>query len=356
MNLIEKFNETINLSDDIQSASFLNENKLAILTRTGEVILYSMKTKEQEKLFETNPENGILYSDGGFDPNAQSSIYTMDDIIVVVNDYKKHGFVLNLKENYLRNFNREDYHADISKYPIALFNRGGDPHLIFGAAWNKIQIANLTTLQILTADKSLIGENAEQRQIDLFKIYGQDNKQFWPNEFDYFFGGLILSPNGKQFLSAGLAWGSFDTCYLFDIEDFISNHRIKAMHLGEWTHANRGICFVDDVTVAVLYNPCAEDDAVKDTPYEIRLYDTNGKGQKGIIKLPTLLNLDGALLFYQQTARQFYTFSSEIGLVVLSAMGEFVFHSPDFCPLQYDVRYDRFICHKKKQLAVYQIK
>ena len=75
--------------------------------------------------------------------------------------------------------------------------------MIYGVAWNKIHVANLTTRQVLTADKSLIEEGAEQ------------------HHFDYFFGGLTISPNGKKFLSAGWIWGSYDACAIYDIEDFI---------------------------------------------------------------------------------------------------------------------------------------
>lgn len=356
MNLITIFDGTVELADDIQAAELWNKTEIIILTCTGEVILYNIETNNAETLFETNPKRGIQYADGGFDPTAQSSIYTMDDIIVVVNDYKKHGFVLNRKESYLVHFSREDYHADISKYPIALFKRKDEPHMIYSTAWNKVQIVSLTTRQVLTADKSLIEENAEQRHIDFYNKHKESNKLFWPREYDYFFGELTISPNGKQFLSAGWVWGSFDGCNLFDIEDFISNHRIKDTAVGGWEHENRGICFVDDETVAVLYNPCIEDGAVKDAPYEIRMYHANGCGEKSIVKLQAPLNLDGASLCYRQAEQRFYVFSHKVGLAAISLTGDIVFHSPDFVPQQYNKTYHQFICHNKRQIGIYQMK
>lgn len=356
MELIENINREINLSADIQTISFLSETELVILTCAGEVILYNVKSEHSEILFETNSTRGIRYLDGGFDPTAESSIYTMDDIIVVVNDYKKHGFVFNRRENYLIHFSREDYHAEISRYPVALFYRFGEPHIVYSVAWNRLHITNLTTRQVLTADKSLIKENAEQSHLDFYQKHEEGNKLFWPYEYDYFFGELILSPNHQKFLSAGWVWGSFDYCNLFDIEDFISNHRIKEINIGGWEHDHRSICFVDDETIAVLYNPYTEDGADKDTPYEIRLYHTNGEGEKGIIVLQSALKLDGAQLIYQKSAHRLCTFSPEVGLAVISMSGELVFHSPDVSIKRYDERYDQFICYDKKQFMIYQLR
>jgi hypothetical protein len=122
LNLVEIYNDEICLQNDIQAASLLREHEIVMLTDIGEVLLFNYKTKEQKTLFDAKKGHGFHFTDGGFDPSADSSIYTMGDIIVVVNNYKNHGYVLNRKENYLTHFSREDYYAEISKYPIALFN------------------------------------------------------------------------------------------------------------------------------------------------------------------------------------------------------------------------------------------
>ncbi|MCL1917257.1 MAG: hypothetical protein FWG14_02900 [Peptococcaceae bacterium] len=358
LNLVMVFDDQINLENDIQSAAFFNEGEVVILTNKGEVLLYNFHTKEHKDLFETNPGKGLQYSDGGFDPSADSSIYTLDNIIVVVNNYKRHGFVLNRKEHSLINLWREEYHADISRYPIALFkNEKDEPHLIFGVDWNQIQIANLTTRQVLTADKSLIEEDAEKKHIDFYKNYEEANKLFWPNEYDYFYGKLMMSPDKTKLLSAGWVWGSADCLNLYDVEDFISNHRIKDVTIGVWEHNNRAACFVDNETIAVLCNPCRDDeeDAVKDAPDDIRLFHADGQGEKCKIALQIPLDLSRAELFYHQMTQCFYTFSKEAGVAVISLNGEIVFHEPSFIPQQYDLCHNRFIRYDKKRLSIFKI-
>jgi hypothetical protein len=358
MKLVEVFNEKLNLQNDIQSASLLSESEIVILTNKGEMLLYNYKTQEQEALFDAKKGLGFTYSDGGFDPSADSSIYTMDDIIVVVNNYKKHGYVLNRKESYLTHFSREDYHAEISKYPVALFkNENDEPHLIYAVAWNHIQIVNLCTRQVLTAAKSLIEDGAEQRHIDFYKKYEENNKLFWPNGYDYFFGKLSMSPNMKKFISAGWVWGSFDACDLYDVEDFISNPRIKVTPIHGGEHMNRAVCFVDNETVAVVCNPCLDDEegVANDSPYEIRLYHADGSGEKNKLTLKTSLDLSDAELFYHQTKQCFYTFSEKIGTAIISLTGDITFHAPDFVPQKYDERHNQFIRYDGKQFSVYDV-
>ncbi len=358
MRFVEVFNMKMNLQDDIQTASLLNKHEAVILTNTGEVFLFNFKKQKQDKLFETNPTKGIQYSDGGFDPAAESSIYTMDDIIVVVNNYKKHGFILNRTENYLLHFSRTDYYAAISKYPIALFkNEKGQPHLIYGVDWNRLQIANLTTRQVLTATKSLIEVDAEQQHFDFYKKHKEDNKLFWPSEYDYFYGKLLMSPNGEKFLSAGWVWGSYDCCKIYDLADFISNPRISDETIGFWENNNNAICFVDNETIAVIYDPSVEEanGANKDDPHEIRLYHADGQGDKETIVLKPSLDLGGAELFYHQTNQCFYTFSEKIGTAAIALSGEIIIHQPTKFPQNYDLLHDCFICYDKDNLNVFQI-
>ena len=175
----------------------------------------------------------MRYSDGGFDTLAQTSIYTLNEILVVVNDFKRHGFVHYPDKYHALHLWREDYHVDISTYPIALYkNSDGVPHLVFAEAWNHVQIMNLDTRQILTASKSLIERNAEEKHIEFYKKFSEDNKLAWPRPYDYFFGKLYISPNQKKFSSAGWVWGSYDSYLVFDIDNFIYSNRISDIKIG----------------------------------------------------------------------------------------------------------------------------
>ncbi len=107
-----------------------------------------MLRKKQLVLFSRLKETAFIlsksvfnYSDGGFDITAKTSIYTIDEIVLVVNDFKRHGFVHYPGKYHALHLWREDYHANISAYPIALYkNEKAGPHLILRVAWNHIQI------------------------------------------------------------------------------------------------------------------------------------------------------------------------------------------------------------------------
>lgn len=359
--LTEIVNTELDISGAVRAVSLMDQETVCLLTDEGKVWRVHRNSLNCELLFNTAPPKGVRYSDGGFDAAAPSSIYTMDDIIVIVNDYKQNGFVLNLKENYHLRLCREDYHAEFSKYPIALYqNAEGVPHLIFSTAWNRLEIVNLTTRQVLTADKSLIEEGAEERHLAFYKEHEESNKLLWPGEFDYFFGRLILSPNRKKFLSAGWVWGSFEFHTLYDVEDFITNRRIRYDRIFQGEHLGRSACFVDDNTIAVPYHEeldggGEEDGAPNGTGWSILLCDLKGR-EAGRITLKENWNLGAAGLSYNPAANCFYLFSNDIGLAAVSADGSIRLHEPDIKPNCYDEKYRCFIIFNKNRIKIYQIK
>ncbi|MEO1032549.1 MAG: hypothetical protein AAFX55_14150, partial [Bacteroidota bacterium] len=269
MEITVAHNITLDTEEKIITSAASSLNELVMLLSSGDVIRYDINRQDAKRLFSV--KSSVSYKDGGFDINAKSTIYTLDAIVVIVNDYKQHGFV-HYPEKYKKlRLWREDYHADISRYPIALFkNDIGIPHLIFSEAWNHLQIMNLDSRQILTASKSLIEENAEERHIEFYKKHKEDNKLPWPRPYDYFFGKLEMSPNNESFLSAGWVWGSYDAYKVYEVKHFIENNRIADIPLGYCEHSNRAACWIDDKTVAVAYNPLEKDDesTTKDSPQE----------------------------------------------------------------------------------------
>jgi hypothetical protein len=126
-------------------ATLATPEEFVILLSNGAVTTYKRSTNLWERLFSTDNDL-INYSDGGFDLASPVSIYTLDTIVVIVNDYKSHGYVHYPGKCQKLHLWREDYHADISRYPIALFkDKTNTPHLIYSEAWNKLQMMNLDT-------------------------------------------------------------------------------------------------------------------------------------------------------------------------------------------------------------------
>lgn len=314
----------IDNAQSIITATLTNSNEIIMLMSSGEVVKYKIKEQIYESLFLV--KSNIGYPDNGFDVNAKSTIYTLDSIVVIVNDFKRHGYIHYAEKYNALHLCREDYHADISKYPIALFKKENIPHIIFGVAWNHLQIMNLDTRQVLTASKSLIEENAEERHIEFYKKNEEINKLPWPHNYNHFFRELLLSPNNTKFLSSGWTWGSSDSYNIYDIKKFINNNRISDIKIGFWEHENRAVCWIDDETIAVAYNPFIEGDdySTIDSSIEIHLYKLDNEKVELIKKIQITENIVNSKLYFNKKITSFVSFS-EIGLVIISLEGKITF-------------------------------
>jgi hypothetical protein len=312
--------------------------ELVLLMSTGDVIRYQIENQTGQILFSV--KDGFEYSDGGFDITAQSTIYTLDEIVVVVNDFKLHGYIHYPGNYHSLHLSRGDYHADISCFSIALFkNETGVPHIIYGVAWNHIQIMNLDTRQVLTAAKSLIEVGAEEKHIEFYKNFKGDNKFPWPRPYDYFFGKLHLSPDNKTFLSAGWAWGSSDVYTTYDIDHFIQSNRIAYQYIAFGEHENRAVCWINSNTIAVTYHPYTEGDenAAINAPFEIHYYKT--ESQETVLDKKVQvgeIDIVHAQLLYDEGKDCFIVYSDKIGTALISREGQTLFHDSQ---IKIDIRH-----------------
>ena len=353
---IRKIREvTFDMDETIVTATLSNANECVLLLSSGVVGRYQINEKISQSLFSVN--DVFKYTDGGFDITAPSTIYTLDSIVVVVNDYKTHGYIhYPEKYNSLHLF-REDYCASISCYPIALFkNESGVPHIIYSVAWNHVQVMNLNTRQVLTAAKSLIQENAEENHIKFCKTHGEGSKLPWPRRYDYFFGKLHLSPDQKNFLSAGWIWGSYDAYNVYDIDRFVTSNRIAEISIGDWEHCNRGVCWIDNTTVAVPYNPSAEGDKEADALCEIHCYKVGAADSEIYTKIK-LRNIDivNTTIHFNAKQNAFIAFSDNTGIVVISVKGEILFQDEELKPDAYYPDINLFLKVENKTVTSYRI-
>lgn len=343
--------------ETIMSAILSKTNEIVMLMSSGSVNRFNLDDHTTENLFSVKSLFG--YTDGGFDTTAKTSIYVLDEIVVVVNDFKRHGYVHYPGKYHALHLWREDYHADISAYPIALYkNTDAVPHLIFGEAWNHIQIMNLDTRQILTASKSLIEENAEERHIEFYKQTTEDNKLAWPRPYDYFFGKLMISPDQKRFLSAGWIWGSFDSYNVYDIEKFISSNRISDLRIGTWEHENRAVCWVNNNTIAIAYNPLIEgdDNSTIDSPYEIHLYKISGSSVDIEKKIQIAdKNILMSRMYFNDAINSFIAISEKGNLAVISLDGQVTFKHENLKVNEYNPKTNRLLVTDSKTILVYEL-
>lgn len=163
------YNITFDTDETIMTATLSKLNEVVMLMSSGSVIRFNLADQKGEYLFSVKSDIG--YSDGGFDITAKTSIYTMDEIVVIVNNFKTHGFVHYPGQYNALHLWRKDYHADISNYPIALYkSENGVPHLIYGKAWNHIISLNG---QVVFKDESI---KPNEYNVEAGRFLGWDNK------------------------------------------------------------------------------------------------------------------------------------------------------------------------------------
>ncbi len=363
MNIHSIYSKTVHSEQDISAAGIANNNELVFLLKTGQVCRYDFRNEHWLSSFTI--QNYFSYTDGGFDPGESCSVHILDEIIVVANNLKTHGYI-----HYPGNYNalhlhREDYYANITTYPIALYkDPQGIPHIIYSKAWNHIQIMNLDTRQILTAAKSLITEGAEESHLEYYKTHEDHNKLPWPRPYDYFFGALSVSPKGTYFLSNGWVWGSLGCYNVYNLEDFIQNSRIKEIHVALMDHSDRAMCWVDDQTVAIACH-CYTEESEKDEEdkkeyavdyYEIQLFEITGNeailnkriGLNGI-------NIVAAEMRYDANSGVFVIYSQEIGVVIISLSGHILLQDKSIQIDSYDVATGLMLKTNGKEVQVFQL-
>lgn len=352
---------TFDTEDAITAVALKNVNEMIMLLSSGVVVCFNLEERKGQKLFSV--ESHFTYEDGGFDPKAKSTIYTLDEIVVVVNDFKRHG-IIHYPDNYdtLRLWRKDDK-TGITNYPIALFkNDNGVPNLIYGVDWNHIQILNLDTRQILTADKSLIEENAEQRHISFYENREEESKYEWPTPYDYFYGKLFMSPNQKKFISAGWIWGSNDNYNIYDIDNFLSTHRISCLNIGGWEHEDRGVCWIDDATIAVTYNPLIDDDEEENTdrnrPIEIHFYKIHE--DKVVLDRKVQVsekNIFKAKLYFDPKINSLISLSEKSGLHVISLNGEILYQDENLNGenINFNLELSSFIKIEDKTVSIFKL-
>ncbi len=343
--------------ESIVAVNQRNENEIVILFRDKIVIKHELIYHTTEKLFslETNMED----PDGGFDWEEPFTIYTWEDIVVVANDYKAHAAIHNPQKYQHLHLHRGDYHVKHSKFPIAFFKSEDNiPHLIYGSDWNRVDIMNIEDCHNLTADKSLIEEDAEENHLTNSnpEKYGY---RIWPREFDYFYADLKVSPDQKHFLSKGWSWGSSDSYYVFRIEDFIKNKRITYQAVNHWEHESRAACWITNDELVVCCNAISEefDDADPDNPIEIVIYKLTGEKFE-IIKRTRVSDL-------ADTDHEFqYSFAlqaivsypkTNLGLLIFDLDGKTILKENQYKIENFNIENHTFSTFDKHELNIFKI-
>jgi len=113
-------------------------------------------------------------------------------LAALTNTLGKNGIVLELDSGRrTMQLQRDDYHSDVSPFPVAFFVHKGRLLLIHATAWNRLDISDPNTGILLTHREPTSYRRGEQR----------------PQHYlDYFHGRLIVSPTHEWVADDGWVW------------------------------------------------------------------------------------------------------------------------------------------------------
>lgn len=358
MQIEKKYSYTQRTDDTILASTLSNTDEIVMVLSNGDVTRHNFQTDKTTLV--STLQDSMGYTDDGFDLTAPISIYTLDDIIVIVNDFKRHGYIINPKQEYRLHLWRGDYYANITKYPIALYKDANEiPHIIYADDWNHVQIMNLDTRQVLTAAKSLIEDAAEEKHIEFYKTHKEHNKLAWPSTYDYFYGKLLLSPNHQYFASVGWVWGSFDCINAYDICNFITNPRIQDIIVHGGEHESRQVCWVSNNTLAVEHSPYTEEEeeATEDTLDEIHLYLLE-KNKATLLDKIQLQHkgIQYNAMYFDTILDAFVLVNSDEGVYIVSKNGEVLHQDHTIRTYIYNTTSQQFLSCNEKGVSIYDLK
>ena len=141
------------------------------------------------------------------DPGKRVKMYYHFPYICVSERFGLNAAVVNIETGSVVNLKREDYHSDVSGYSIGFVDHGGESLLVHQTRWNRLDITNLATGQLLT-----------EREIVCNNIGG---KMEYKNFIDFFHSLLHVSPDGKHFLSNGWIWHPVGNIICFETAAFL---------------------------------------------------------------------------------------------------------------------------------------
>lgn len=113
-------------------------------------------------------------------------------LAAVADTYGERGVVIDLGTGQVAvHLRRDDYHEDVSAFPLAFSEWEGRTVVVHGTAWNRLDVSDARTGVLLT-----------QRQPTTY----QTGKERPPHDLDYFHCGLSVSPGGHYIADNGWVW------------------------------------------------------------------------------------------------------------------------------------------------------
>lgn len=333
--------------------SLLEEKILDIQPLASKQYTYLAITN-QGKVIEINTQQEsviILFTFEGeeidFNDKISILISPNHEVISVFNTFGRFGLVIDLQLNkILMRFGRDEYHYEQTIFPVSFFLHDKQILLIHGTKWNRLDISNPFTGELLTS-----------RADPVFNM-SSDGTGINEHYLDYFHGQLLVSPDYEWVVDNGWEWHPIGSVTTWSLKKWINNEwesedgeSKKFLWLGkeDW---NEPICWISKSEVGILGK------------YDTSLYDEEEvvNWHKGFVfrifnvcggSILKEFNIDYGDLFFDE---YLYCSSQDCGFKVYDvSSGMVIFEDKMIRPGVYHSRSKEFLEIMNDEITIYKL-
>ncbi|HVB25007.1 MAG TPA: hypothetical protein VNG51_23935 [Ktedonobacteraceae bacterium] len=243
---------------DMQSVCSLREPVWVALTDEGQLLGLDFSNNSVTKLAELPLSDlELLRRPPNKNVESEEKLYLSPNgqFAAVVNRRGQFGVVVNLVSNAITmHLERENYHVEHCDFPIAFFEHKNRTLLMHGTEWNRVDISDLETSELLT-----------QRASPAY-VSGQKPSDHY---LEYFHGKLYASPQQDWIANDGWVWHPYGSITVWNLSRWLEDNVWESedgsskKELCERIDWDRSMCWLDNQTLAVWgYGDFEDDDLI----------------------------------------------------------------------------------------------
>lgn len=265
----------------------------------------------------------------------------LGDVAAIVQTHGDHGRVVDLDTGQIcLRWRRDGYHSDVSPFPVAFMVHGGRSLLIHATVWNRLDIADPRTGELLTA-----------RSVPEYR----GNEPRPERYLDYFHGRLFVSPRQTMIADDGWVWHPAGIVTTWSLSRWLDENvwesedgpTRKSLSMREYCWG-RPLCWIDEQTLAVWGHGSDDEWMIP----AVTLWDVPSGREIDWFAGPEIADHDeigwregpvgaGGMLFFD---RYLFSSSSRYGVGVWDISdGACVHHDPQLAPKRYHSRTREFL-------------
>ncbi len=223
---------------EIQPLDAATGSTWVVLTRTGGLVRLDLANRTCTPLAQLPPL--------AVDLEKAVSLYlsAQGELAAVVNTLGQFGLVMDLEHGRpTMPLKRDTYHIDVTPFAVAFFQHQGRPLLVHAATWNRLDISDPWTGELLTPRTSPSYKDGEPEH---------------EHYLDYFHGRLRVSPNQERIAEDGWVWHPMGFVVTWSLNRWIDQNRWESEDGASkkslcWRAYfwDGPLCWIDDKTLAV---------------------------------------------------------------------------------------------------------